>query len=54
MIPDSVADALMRSIEKDNQEEEEKRFAIWCDELLALPNDFKWQIKDDRQADLEL
>ena len=41
-------------MEEDARKDREERFAGWCRELEALPDDFELKLKDGFKADLEL
>jgi hypothetical protein len=45
---------VLRLIEDRNRRDDEEDFAAWCDELVALPENFEQQLKDGLKADIEL
>jgi hypothetical protein len=45
---------VLRLIEERNRQDSEKEFTAWCDDLVALPEDFELKLKGDLNAGIEL
>lgn len=54
MADESLADGVMRLIQEQSQLEEEKEYQNWYAALLALPEDYKREMREGLTADIEL
>lgn len=54
MNSDDLSDDLLEIIRRRNQAKEKAEFEQWCDELAALPPEFRLRLKGDFTADGEL
>lgn len=54
MARENIADDVMRLIEEQNRQQEEEEFQEWYAALLAVPEDYKRELKEGWIADVEL